>query len=213
MQTPLRPAGSSLRSTERGQKSGFYLTKLVIWSVVVPAVDVLGGLAVLPVHLYCPAVIGLISNGRCSSPEARPGGWNAPTPHVPAPTDAQIEIAFSGHLALEVSLAVKPLELEIPDNVGAGGGRAQDPQFQGRRAGIRRDDKSMSFRRRGALIKTCSGSKRKMEPSGALRCTAVHYGLGLLWGKSARIVRGETDSASPTPTPLQAKPLFRQGRW
>jgi len=47
------------RQGPKRQKSGFDRANLVIRSTVVPAVGVLGGLAVLLVNLYCPAVNGL----------------------------------------------------------------------------------------------------------------------------------------------------------
>ena len=72
------------------------------------------------------------------------GGWKAPNLHVPALTDALVEITFphlaGGRLSLKAALAGKFLEFEVPDNGGAGGGRAQASRFQGRRPGMRRDD-------------------------------------------------------------------------
>ena len=43
----------------------------------------------------------------------------------------------------------------------------------------------------GGIDPDIRGIKKYSEPSGVLRRTAVHRDLKLLWGGSARIVRGE----------------------
>ena len=56
------------------------------------------------------------------------GGWKVPAPHVPAPTNVLVEISIphlvGDRLSLKAAWAGKPLEFEVPDNRGAGGGRA-----------------------------------------------------------------------------------------
>jgi len=43
----------------------------------------------------------------------------------------------------------------------------------------------------GGVDPDTRGIKKNAEPSGALRCITVHHDPELLWGESARIVRGE----------------------
>ena len=50
---------SCLPDTARPTESGFDCADLVIWNMVVLAVEVLSGLAEALVHIYCPAVNGI----------------------------------------------------------------------------------------------------------------------------------------------------------
>jgi len=51
------------------------------------------------------------------------GGWKAPALHVPAPTDALVEIAIpheiGGRLSSKAALAGHPLEFWVPETMGA----------------------------------------------------------------------------------------------
>jgi len=63
---------------------------------------------------------------------------------VSAPTDVLVELSIlnliGGRESLKVALAGQSLEFEVLDNGVVGGGQAHASRFQGRRAGIRRDD-------------------------------------------------------------------------
>ena len=64
-------------------------------------------------------------------------------------------------------------------------------------------------RKRRGFMETYGGIKKNTEPSGGLRRTIVHHDAELLWGESARIVRGENRLGKLNASTIQAKQPFR----
>ena len=56
------------------------------------------------------------------------------------------------------------------------------------------------------------GIKKNTEPSGAPRRTTVHHDPELVWGESARIVRGEYCLGKLSTSTMHAKQFFRRDR-
>ena len=60
----------------------------------------------------------------------------------------------------------------------------------------------------GGVDPDIRGIKKNTEPRGALCCTTVHHEPELVWGESARIVRGENCLGKLNASTMQAKQPF-----